>query len=422
MKIKVWLVLAAACSLSLVATRGGADELQPGPKPEPANADQPPVSPSKSAKKKKPADTAKKAAPAPEVEKAPANAPEPAIVKQNNVNVRGQADIYSDVVIRLKKGDQVSILEEMTLKKPKVDEPDKWARIALPSSAYVWVHSSFIDAASQTVVPNKLNLRSGPGENYSILGRIPKGTVLKELDRKEDWIKIEAPPGSYAFVAAHLLTREPASTPTPAPTVALSEPPKTVPPPAIPEAARPVALVPLQPAAPVVVLPPSAPPRTVTPLVPLPPTAPVVVLPPPTVPQPAAPAPQPEVIFPEPTPVPATPTLELAAVKPAPAPPAPARIAPPAPAESAPTEETLIKRIVTREGVVKRSVSIQAPTYFVLESIANGKTINYLFSPSTNVALKDFRGQRIMVTGEELLDERWPNTPVINIDSLQPVP
>ena len=124
----------------------------------------------------------------------------------------------------------------------------------------------------------------------------------------------------------------------------------------------------------------------------------------------------------EPTPAPASPTLELAAVKTAPASPAPARVERPAEVETSPAEEILIKRIVTREGVVKRSVSIQAPTYFVLESINNGKTINYLFSPSTNVALKDFRGRRIMVTGEELLDERWPNTPVINIDSLQPVP
>ncbi len=36
--------------------------------------------------------------------------------------------------------------------------------------------------------------------------------------------------------------------------------------------------------------------------------------------------------------------------------------------------------------------------------------------------LKDFRGQRIVVTGEEQLDERWPNTPVIYVDSLQAVP
>jgi len=83
-------------------------------------------------------------------------------------------------------------------------------------------------------------------------------------------------------------------------------------------------------------------------------------------------------------------------------------------------EEEDVKRIVTREGYVRRSVSIQAPTYFVLENLSNGKTINYLFS--TNLVLKDLQNKRVMVTGEEVLDERWPNIPVIAIDKLETVP
>ena len=67
-------------------------------------------------------------------------------------------------------------------------------------------------------------------------------------------------------------------------------------------------------------------------------------------------------------------------------------------------------------------MSIQAPTYFALQSLDTGKMINYLYSPSTNLMLKDFMGKRIIVTGEEVLDERWPNTPVINVDALQAVP
>jgi hypothetical protein len=30
--------------------------------------------------------------------------------------------------------------------------------------------------------------------------------------------------------------------------------------------------------------------------------------------------------------------------------------------------------------------------------------------------------QRVLVTGEEILDERWPNTPVVIIDSIEVVP
>jgi hypothetical protein len=82
-------------------------------------------------------------------------------------------------------------------------------------------------------------------------------------------------------------------------------------------------------------------------------------------------------------------------------------------------EEPAGKRVVTREGIVKRSVSIQAPTYFVLEALNNGKAVDYLYSSSTNVSLKDFKGKHIIVTGEELLDERWPHTPVISVETLE---
>jgi len=36
--------------------------------------------------------------------------------------------------------------------------------------------------------------------------------------------------------------------------------------------------------------------------------------------------------------------------------------------------------------------------------------------------MKEFHLQRVLVTGEEVLDERWPNTPVITIDSIEAVP
>ena len=58
----------------------------------------------------------------------------------------------------------------------------------------------------------------------------------------------------------------------------------------------------------------------------------------------------------------------------------------------------------------------------MLRSLDNNKTINYLHSPTTNFVLKEFQFQRVLVTGEELLDERWPNTPVVHIETIQAVP
>jgi len=307
--------------------------------------------------------------------------PEPAVAMQKNVNVRGQANINSEIVTHLKQGELVTILEEVTLKKAKADEPAKWAKIALPAGTPVWVSAHFVDKNTKTVTANRLRMRSGPGENYSTLGMIEKGTVLKELETKGDWIKIESTTGAYAFVAGHLLSKNPTDL---APALARANPPPA----------------------------PTAPPAVATAPTPEPVT---VTTPPPTV------------VVNQPPPV-ATPTD----TPPPPSPPPPATAppaivtAPPAVATAPiivpPPDEPLPKRIVTREGMVRGSASIQAPSYYVLRSLDNNKTINYLHSPGTNIVLKEYQYQRVLVTGEELLDERWPHTPVIDIETIQTVP
>jgi len=278
-------------------------------------------------------------------------APETAVVSANvkpPVNVRGQASYTSEIVARLNKGDKVTVLEEITTKKKK-DEPDRWYKISVPQGAGVWVHSSFLDA-DRKVKPNRLNLRSGGGENYSVIGRIEKGTQVNVVETKGDWSKIDPPAEAYAFVAAHLLTREPAA----APPIAVVPPPPPPPPVTVVDAAPPV--VPAQP-------------------------PPAVVQPPPT----------------------ENPPILTPVIRPI------------------PPEEPLPKRVVTREGIVKGSVSVQAPTHFALRGLDNHRTVNYLYSPSTNIVIKNFKNQRVVVTGEESLDERWPNTPVIEVETIQPV-
>ena len=289
--------------------------------------------------------------------------PEPGVSRQNNVNVRGQASINSEVIGHLQKNEPITVLEAITLKKPKQDEPARWYRISLPTNVTVWVNTGFIDESTKTVKPRRLNMRGGPGENYSILGRLERGTAVNPVETKGEWTRIETPTNAFGFVAAHLVERTPAPAIVAAPKTEPVTPIATNPPPQIAEVA--------------------------------------------TAPAPAAPASP----VATPAPVPATPeTPATPAVTPA-----PAEVLPDAAIEK-------VKKIVSREGVLKGSVSIQAPTYYELRSLDTGKTIDYVFSPSTNLVLKQLKGKRIIVTGEELLDERWQNTPVLVVDALQTVP
>ncbi|MGD0260312.1 MAG: SH3 domain-containing protein [Verrucomicrobiota bacterium] len=360
MKNNCWLIVGAMLSTSLLAQQASS----PAPS---APIQTPPAAPAatiapatgttnaptaKAAKKKnakKKAEkapekkaVAKKKAPVPELKTVPLVAG-PAVVVASNVNVRGQAKLKSEVVARITKGQPVTVLEEIVRNNSGPQEPSAWAKIALPPGAHVWINTAFINSTNQTVLPKKLNLRSGPGENYSVIGQLQRGDALKEISTKGDWTEIEPPAKAYAFVAAQYLKQETPAPTEPAPT------PTTV-----------------------AVAPPVAPPPTENPTVPAATETPAM------------------------TPATTTPTE-------------PAVEEPPAP------------RIVQREGIVRGMTSIQAPSKFVLISPENGRDIDYLYTTAKDLDLRRYKGLRIIVTGEESLDERWGNTPVITIQKIQVV-
>lgn len=308
-------------------------------------------------KKKKSAkpQAAKKKNPAAELKSVPLIAG-PAIVIASNVNVRGQAGLKGEVITRLMKEQPVIVIEEITLKKSGPDEPSAWAKILLPTNTHVWVNGTFLDT-NKAVRPKKLNVRGGPGENYSVVGTLKQGEAVKDLASKGDWLQIEAPADAFGYVAAQYLKQETA------PAVAAVTTPEPAPTPAPVTEPTPVA-------------------TSVT-----------------------------ETPTPTPAPAPA-PTPEPTATNPA-----PSTVSAPAPA----TEEPPPPRIVQREGLVRGTVSIQAPTSFELISPDNHRAINYLYTTSRDLDLRRYKGLRVIVTGEESLDERWRNTPVITIQRIQPI-
>ncbi len=372
-----------------------------------------------------------------------------AVVKAARINVRGQPTTSSEVVTQLKQGEKIIVLEEIIHPKPGKDEPAKWLRIALPSNTPVWVNAHFV--TNGAVAVPRLNIRSGPGENFSAIGRAPKGAALKELRRNGDWLEIEAPTNTFAYIAADLVIRN-AAAPAPVPPSATSQlagtksaptaadksgrqmakatpkaPPITAPdtkptPDSVevkPITAPPVALAPGV-AAPKPVTPPSA-----------------VLAPPPTA---VAAAPEPAKVAPpaaltENVPPPADPLQSTGRYKVEPEPQrgvgawfkglfsrkSAAEKARPAPsaAKSAVDEGPLPIRVVTREGVVARSWNIQTPSDWALQDAESGRVINYLWSTSTNIPWKTLKGRTVIVSGEEALDVRWPNTPVLKIETLK---
>jgi uncharacterized protein YraI len=277
--------------------------------------------------------------------------PGPAKTVGRNVNVRGRAGFIGEVVGRLQDGDPVTVIEQVILSKPKAGEPAQWVKIGYPAGAHVWVHSSYLNA-DNTVKPRRLNVRTGAGENFSIVGTLTENTAVKVVSTKGNWTQIEAPAGTFAFVAARFLQQEPMGV-----TPAGMEPVPTL----------------------VTIQVPDAEPATVA----------------------GGPdfASIPTDVDGEPIPV----MIEDLATADAP---------PPV------VEEVWVPRSVAHEGLVRGTISVQAPTRYGLYSKENGRLINFLYSPTPQLDLGKYFNRHVIITGQEGLEERWKNTPVLTIQKI----
>ena len=368
----------------------------------------------------------------------------------SRVSARGRATIFSDLVFQFNENEPVTILEEINLASPKAGEPRKWYRVQMPHDTGAWVHGSFLEKTFNKTVNNvelafapvkatRLNVRGGPGENHPILARLSQGTTVRlSGQRKGDWVEVFAPANASVFVASQFVKIQnvaavqvpavnpgagveiPAQPGTPAQpgndnggttiTIPLESfnKPEAVSPEGVPIKRAENPNAPGTPGTPEVAKP-------ATPEVAVPPAEVVEVTPPAT---PAVPA-TPEAVKPEVT-QPATPEVPAETVKPE----APEKVAetnpnlPPA-STVKPGEEAPPVRIVTREGVVRRTLHIQAPSGYILEHIESGKKINFLMLDHPTLKLNWFEGQRVLVSGEEAIDIRHVNTPVLKIKTLK---
>ena len=335
MKTNCWLILGMMVAASAIA-QDNTNALPPIPAPiiSPTNAvssapavvdtNTPPTEPVKQARPAKQKKRKLAAAESARVtEPTVTLIPGPAEVDVKNLNVRGQAGLKGEVVAHLNNGDTVTVLGQINLDKHQAGEPAQWAKIALPTSTHIWVNTEFIDSTNKTVLPKKLNLRAGPGENYSVLGVIERGTPVNEITTKGEWMQIEPPTNAYAFVAAMYLKQEASA-----------------------NLAQQFRFRPNRNTAPT------------------------------TVPEHATDG--------------TTSRNRLID-----------------------TNSTTTVRVVTHEGVVGPVASIVAPTAYKLYDPETHQTIDYLYTTATNLDFSRYDNMRIIVTGEEWLDERWPNTPML---------
>lgn len=318
------------------------------------------------------------------------------VVLNERVNVRARPSLVSEVICQLNTGSRVQILDSIRSENPQPGKPKEWYRIQVPAQATLWVSSQYIDPDTHAVTASRLNVRVGRGTNFSIVGRIERNTIVKPIRSLAGWTAIQPLPGTEAYLAAEFVD------PVPEKKIESSVPENTSSqaPPIVSDEEIPEIIVDdpkeAEPG-------PPAESGTETPS-----SQGGQTLPPPI---------YTEESFPKDSESPAPGSDLATAAQP-----------PDEKSDLSLSEEAAarLKRIITRDGIVRRVRNIQAPAYHRLEDPGTGTTINYLHTGKLEVglgdereALKSYEGFKIRVIGEEFVDARWPGIPVIEIEKLR---
>ena len=118
------------------------------------------------------------------------------VVAEDDINLRQEPDNTSPIVGQLAPGVFVPVHE--------ISEDGRWLKVGLDTIG--WVNASlvtldgtlqFIDAASTERQPllqadSPVNVRSGPGTKFRVIGRLKAGQVIDVLETSDDanWVKI----------------------------------------------------------------------------------------------------------------------------------------------------------------------------------------------------------------------------------------
>lgn len=166
----------------------------------------------------------------------------------DRVAIRAKAEITSNVVIYAYADQAVSVL----------GETGEWYVVELPREYPLWVSKEFIKAGAAgagEITADRVNLRAGPGVQYTSEGQTDSGRRVEVLQEKDGWIRFRFIPGDRGYVSRRYVTLAGETAPRPMP-----EPPKPV----IPEPPKPV-VVPTPPTPPTPPEPPKPEPIVETP-------------------------------------------------------------------------------------------------------------------------------------------------------------
>lgn len=122
-------------------------------------------------------------------------------VAGEKVNLRQGPSTSYPVIWELGKGFPLKVLERK----------GSWYKVADFENDVGWIYKSLVSRKPHLVVKvnknnkKRINVRSGPGTNYKIIGKAEYGVVFETLERGNGWVKVRHEKGLTGWIKRSLL-------------------------------------------------------------------------------------------------------------------------------------------------------------------------------------------------------------------------
>jgi len=117
-------------------------------------------------------------------------------VKGSTLNMREGPGTHTAVLWELKRGYPLQITERK----------GSWVRVRDFEGDTGWVARSLTGSTPHHVVKSQVaNLRSGPGTQHRIVGRLEYGELLRTREKRAGWVRVERSEGVSGWIAKRLL-------------------------------------------------------------------------------------------------------------------------------------------------------------------------------------------------------------------------
>lgn len=117
-------------------------------------------------------------------------------IKGRIVNMRSGPSTATQALWELKKGYPLKVIQRK----------GTWLQVQDYENDRGWVSRALTSRTPYHVVKsNVVNIRSGPGTTYRIVGKAEQGDLLRTREKKTNWVKVQPPSGPAGWVSRKLL-------------------------------------------------------------------------------------------------------------------------------------------------------------------------------------------------------------------------